>query len=368
MLETVANEIMAPEGVVRDLYKQNKAADAISRGYGPEVLEFLKKFVPLGSDQTCIMATNDIFNVHSLSDNYFNHVVNLCRINDIPRISSFYKAANGKLPSNGTLIGCMETKNIRKHRILRKYPRGLAEIYYVFDFILKRIFPKLPVTRKIYFKITAGRNRVLSRTEAMGRLYAAGFEMIEEREFGNLLFYVARKKKAPLFDERPSYGPICRMRRIGQHGKIITVYKLRTMHAFSEYLQPYIYEKNSLQPGGKFRNDFRISTLGRLLRKYWIDELPMFVNLLKGDIKLVGVRPLSSHYLGLYSNELKVRRLDYKPGLVPPFYADMPKTFEEILASEKKYLDAYDKAPLRTDVRYLGKALWNIVFKRVRSK
>ena len=84
-------------------------------------------------------------------------------------------------------------------------------------------------------------------------------------------------------------------------------------------------------------------------------------------MKLVGVRPLSKHYYNLYKRELQQRRIEYKPGLVPPFYADMPKTLEEIMESETRYLDAYDRSPLVTDIRYFFKAFWNIVVKKQRS-
>ena len=146
------------------------------------------------------------------------------------------------------------------------------------------------------------------------------------------------------------------------------MYKLRTMHPFAEYLQDYIFQKNNLQEGGKFKDDFRVSTLGKYMRKFWIDELPMIFNLLKGDLKIVGVRPLSKQYFNLYSKELKERRLQYKPGLVPPFYADMPKTLKEIMESELKYLNQYDKHPFFTDLVYLWKALYNILIKKARSK
>jgi len=52
---------------------------------------------------------------------------------------------------------------------------------------------------------------------------------------------------------------------------------------------------------------------------------------------------------------------------VPPFYVDLPKTLEEIIDSERRYFDAYDKHPLLTDWRYFWKAFNNIVFKRARS-
>jgi lipopolysaccharide/colanic/teichoic acid biosynthesis glycosyltransferase len=104
------------------------------------------------------------------------------------------------------------------------------------------------------------------------------------------------------------------------------------------------------------------------MRKFWIDELPMLFNLIKGDLKLVGVRPLSKQYFNLYSRELKEKRIRYKPGLIPPFYADMPKTLKEIMASELKYLDEYEKHPILTDVKYIWKVFWNIVFRKARSK
>ncbi|MCK5765126.1 MAG: sugar transferase, partial [Bacteroidales bacterium] len=156
--------------------------------------------------------------------------------------------------------------------------------------------------------------------------------------------------------------------RIGKNGKTIYVYKMRTMHPYSEYLQEYVYAQSQLQEGGKFKNDFRVHTAGKIMRKFWIDELPMLFNLLKGDLKIVGVRPLSQHYFDLYYEELREKRIKIKPGLVPPFYTDMPKTLEEIQESELRYLDAYDKRPFLTDMRYFWKAMYNIVFRKARSK
>lgn len=167
--------------------------------------------------------------------------------------------------------------------------------------------------------------------------------------------------------EQPSSGILFKMKRIGQDGKLITVYKLRTMHPYAEYVQDYVWKKHSLQAGGKLNNDFRITSWGRFLRRWWIDELPMIFNLLKGDLKLVGVRPLTAHYLSLYREDLRARRLKHKPGLIPPFYADLPDTLEEIMASEEKYLEAYEESPIKTDIKYFFKALFNIVIRHARS-
>ena len=161
---------------------------------------------------------------------------------------------------------------------------------------------------------------------------------------------------------------LVRLPRVGLGGKIIRVYKVRTMHPYSEYLQDYIYQKHDLQEGGKFSNDFRISRLGKIMRALWIDELPMLLNWMRGELKLVGVRPISEHYFALYSKEHQERRIKYKPGLVPPYYADLPKTLPEIEASENRYFDAYEKHPFRTNWRYFWKAIFNILFRNARSK
>ena len=165
----------------------------------------------------------------------------------------------------------------------------------------------------------------------------------------------------------PSYGFLIKLNRVGKNGNLIKVYKLRTMRPYSEYLQEYVFQKNDLKEGGKIKDDFRISPEGKIFRKFWIDELPMIFNLLKGEMKLIGVRPLSQQYFSLYTNELQEMRVKTKPGLIPPFYADMPVTLEEIMSSEIKYLNAYEKKPLRTDIFYFLKAINNIVIKRKRS-
>ena len=114
--------------------------------------------------------------------------------------------------------------------------------------------------------------------------------------------------------------------------------------------------------------DLFITRVGRFLRKTWLDELPMLINWMKGDLKLVGVRPLSSHYFSLYSEELRALRIRTKPGLIPPFYADMPGTLDEIQESERRYLEQYLRSPFLTDWRYFWKAFRNIVFRGKRSR
>ena len=140
------------------------------------------------------------------------------------------------------------------------------------------------------------------------------------------------------------------------------------MYAYSEYLQKYIHDHNELAASGKFMDDFRITGWGKVFRKLWIDELPQFLNWIRGDISLVGVRALSFHYFKLYPEEIQKLRVQFKPGLVPPYYADMPKDFEGIVESERRYLLKRNERPIYTQFKYFFKAWWNILVKGARSK
>jgi len=294
-------------------------------------------------------------------------LVNAQRINDIRRVNKFFEQVNRSFKNGQYLVITMETKDARKQRLLNKYPKGINWPYYCGDFVLKRVFPKWKITRKFYFAVTKGRNRVMSISEGLGRLISCGFEVVDYKRIGYQTCIIAKKVDEPAYDMQPTYGALIRLRRVGFKGKVFLVFKLRTMHPYSEYLQDYIFEKYDLEEGGKFRNDFRMTTWGTSFRKYWIDEFPMFMNVFRGEMKLVGVRPLSEHYFSLYPEDLQQMRIKVKPGLVPPYYADMPNGLEEIQDSERAYLKAYEKAPIRTDLKYFAKAFMNIVFNGARS-
>ncbi|WP_103865750.1 sugar transferase [Aquimarina sp. I32.4] len=334
---------------------------------GEEAFKFIDEHATQIPKDVFVTATRIRFNIDNVEDDRYRSIVNLKRVNDFRRINKYFKSVNAKLPEGGIFINHVETHAVRKNRLLKKLYKPFNYMYYAADVVLTRIFPKLKLTKGLYFHITQGKGRVLTKAETFGRLYSCGFEVLEERSIDNLLHFVARKVKEPVFDNTPTYGPLIKLKRLGKDGKIIKVYKFRTMYPFSEYLQQYIFEKNNLKDGGKIKNDFRISHEGKIMRKYWIDELPMIYNFIKGEMKLIGVRPLSSHYFSLYPKELQEKRLQVKPGLIPPFYADMPKTLEEIVASELKYLEAYQKAPLKTDIEYCIKIAKNILLRGKRS-
>jgi len=330
------------------------SAEKIPYGIPAEVYFFLKKHFQNDSQEVGQMMK--VF----LEKQY--------RLNDLSNANLFLADANMKLSFGGLMIGFVETYENRKNRISRQHSGIQGKVRYAWDSLIFRVIPKIPFTEKVFNKITNGKGKLMSGVEAIGRLYAAGFELIEEKEINGYMYFAARKVGKPIKNTNATYWPIVKLPRVGKGGITFYVYKLRTMYPYSEFLQDMVYQNNNLTEGGKFKDDFRVSRFGKLLRKVWLDEVPMIWNLLRGDIKLVGVRPLSKQYFSLYHAELKEKRIQFKPGLIPPYYADMPSTLEEIMESEMRYLDAFTHSPIATDFRYFFKILKNILFKGARSR
>lgn len=104
------------------------------------------------------------------------------------------------------------------------------------------------------------------------------------------LLYV-NKGKPFFFQERP-----------GKFGKLFKIMKFKTMTDFKA-------EKNK-----NVHNLNRVTKIGSFLRKYSLDEIPQLINVIKGDMSIVGPRPLLPHYLALYNEEQK-KRHDVRPGI-----------------------------------------------------
>lgn len=289
------------------------------------------------------------------------------RLNDKRRVNKFLEAVNRELPIGGLFSGRVESARARKQAMLAKYPRPFNKVIYATDYVLHRVWPKLPYLRAAYFALTGGRGRVMSEMEAIGRLYACGFRMVRTEVVGGDIHFTVEKVAEPTYDMEATYGPLIRLKRVGRNGELIKVYKFRTMAPYSEYIQAYIYERNGYDGGAGFKDDTRITTVGAFMRKYWLDELPMLWNFLKGDLKLFGVRPVSRQYLGLFPEDFQAYRKRFKPGLIPPIYVAPPDTFDGIWQCEKAYLEEFERRPWSTDTRYFFKAIYNIVVKRVRS-
>jgi len=132
-----------------------------------------------------------------------------------------------------------------------------------------------------------------------------------------------------------------RQRRAGKDGVSFTMVKFRTMVRGAEQRLPELVDLDELEePAFKIQDDPRVTRAGRFLRRFSLDELPQLINVLKGDMSLVGPRPEEEGVVALYDERQRLR-LGVKPGMTGPMqvYGRADLTFEERLAIERDYLD-----------------------------
>ena len=139
-----------------------------------------------------------------------------------------------------------------------------------------------------------------------------------------------------------SRGPVFfRQIRSGINGKTFKLWKFRTMENDAEKKKAELLEKNEMSgPVFKISDDPRVTKVGRFLRKYSIDEFPQFMNVLMGDMSLVGPRPaLPSEVAGF--EPWQHRKLSVKPGLTCLWQADGRNSidFEDWMKMDLKYID-----------------------------
>jgi lipopolysaccharide/colanic/teichoic acid biosynthesis glycosyltransferase len=143
-----------------------------------------------------------------------------------------------------------------------------------------------------------------------------------------------------------SPGPaIHRASRIGRHGEPFTLYKFRSMRVSTDD------EGARITAAG----DARITRVGRLLRSTKLDELPQLVNVLRGDMSIVGPRPEDPTYVEQYTPEQR-RILDWRPGLTSPASIEY-RHEEDILSAAGDLDEAYAtimKAKLELDLAYFS--------------
>ena len=141
--------------------------------------------------------------------------------------------------------------------------------------------------------------------------------------------------------DSPGDGAIFRQRRVGRDGKLFWLYKFRTMCPDAEEQLNELLSQNQMDgPVFKIKGDPRITRMGRFLRKTSLDELPQLLNVLQGDMSIVGPRPALPREVELYSDYQR-QRLYVTPGLscywqIAPHRNEM--SFDEWVALDLKYI------------------------------
>ena len=140
-------------------------------------------------------------------------------------------------------------------------------------------------------------------------------------------------------------GPILhRARRVGEGGRIITVLKIRTMVASTD------------GPRLTGPDDPRVTALGRILRRYRLDELPQLINVVRGEMSLVGPRPEDPAFVDM-TNPLHRRVFTAKPGITGLAQLQFHDEAELLIGvdPERHYRDEILPAKLRLDAEYLDR-------------
>ncbi len=167
-----------------------------------------------------------------------------------------------------------------------------------------------------------------------------------------------------------SEGPVFfKQDRMGLNGEIFTFLKFRSMYTdcdsdrHREYIKKYIEEgKEDKDAPGVYKicNDPRVTSLGRFLRKTSLDELPQFINVLKGDMSLVGPRPPIPYEIELYDIWHRRRLLSVKPGITGLWQVTgrSRTTFDEMVRLDLRYVNNWS---LWLDIKLLLKTPWVIL-------
>jgi lipopolysaccharide/colanic/teichoic acid biosynthesis glycosyltransferase len=148
-----------------------------------------------------------------------------------------------------------------------------------------------------------------------------------------------------------SNGPVFYLQvRVGLNGKDFRIFKFRTMFIGSD-------KAGLLTVGGR---DPRITKVGIFIRKYKLDELPQLINVLNGEMSLVGPRPEVRKYVNMYNDE-QLKVLSVKPGITD--YASIQYSDEnELLAKsvdpEKTYIEEVMPAKLLLNLKYINEISW----------
>lgn len=161
-----------------------------------------------------------------------------------------------------------------------------------------------------------------------------------------------------------SPGPaIFTQRRAGIHGRPFTMFKFRTMFADAEKRHAELLGKNEMSgPVFKIESDPRVTGVGRWLRRTSLDELPQLVNVLLGDMSLVGPRPLPLYEVENFQSTGHRRRLSMKPGLTCLWQIrgrNNVTNFDEWVRMDLEYIDHWS---LSLDIRILLRTIPAVVF------
>ena len=127
---------------------------------------------------------------------------------------------------------------------------------------------------------------------------------------------------------------------LGRDGRPFTGYKFRTMVPNADEVKTHLLDKNEMTgPVFKIKNDPRVTWVGQILRRFSLDELPQLWSVLKGDMSLIGPRPVAHHEWRCFEDWQR-RKLSVTPGMICLWHIrGKPKDFNEWIRLDLEYID-----------------------------
>ncbi len=156
---------------------------------------------------------------------------------------------------------------------------------------------------------------------------------------------------------------IYKQKRVGKNNKLFDMYKFRSMCIGAENMRAELMKYNEMDgPVFKIKNDPRITKVGKFIRKYSIDELPPLVNILKGDMSIVGPRPPLLDEVAQYTDYHR-QRLMVTPGLTCFWqaYGRSDLSFEDWVDMDMKYIK---RRSISLDISLIIRTVYAVIFKR----
>jgi lipopolysaccharide/colanic/teichoic acid biosynthesis glycosyltransferase len=268
-------------------------------------------------------------------------------------------------------MGAIEDKI--KGNLLRDLPSGLVDdiVMYFHGFPDKRDsrLPASAVDITFYPDVTQN-----SSTRGFSRFLKRLIDIVGS--LAGLAIFFPAFLILPILIRYTSEGPVLfRQERIGQFGRKFVFLKFRTMNVNNDdaihrdYIRKFITENSSaprgengedVSPVYKLQDDPRITPLGRFLRKSSLDEIPQFINVLKGEMSLVGPRPAIPYELENYVIWHRQRLLQVRPGITGLWQVRgrSSTTFNEMVRLDLKYIRDWS---LRLDIKILLLTPWVVL-------
>ena len=174
--------------------------------------------------------------------------------------------------------------------------------------------------------------------------------------------YIARKilkeDDGPIFYEQL---------RLGKNGKYFRMYKYRTMvigaeEKLEKYLQENEEARKEFEANQKLKNDPRVTRLGKILRRTSLDEMPQLINVLKGEMSLVGPRPIVNREIPLFGDSMKIIH-SVRPGITGYWAANGRSNvpYDERVEMERYYAENHS---IKLDLKILVKTVESVIKKK----